>query len=294
MSIWPSCRVRRRPLKAGYLALACALVAGCQVKVFEKPPDSALEKLLRPVATAPDSVTLEIFYARIPLEKDRQADELWTSIDEQRFDADLRRRLLANGLRAGIVGGSLPQGLTELLSLQSEMPQASTNRLITGDSAMPRVMRQVKQLNRRDAMMIQASEVRDEAAVLISDQEHLSGDVYPQVQGVYALRAEASPGQRVALRIIPELRYGEMRNRYAGSDTGAFVTTPSQERKVFDQLTMEATLAPGELLVLGCLPEARASLGGMFHRVVAGGRQERKLILIRVLEVPPSEILATE
>ena len=55
---------------------------------------------------------------------------------------------------------------------------------------------------------------------------------------------------------------------------------------------MEATLAPGDLLVLGCLPDAKASLGGVFHTADAGGQDERKLILVRLLEVPPSEILA--
>lgn len=274
------------------IALHCALIAMCGCKVFDVPPDVALEKLLRPVTTSPDSVTLEIFYARVPLEEDGKADALWQQIDEQCFDADLRRRLIANGLRAGIVGGALPEGLAELLSLTSEMPAKSASRVITGETALPRVVRQVKQISRRDSMSIEASEVRDEAHVLISDDGRLGGGVYRQAQGVYSLKAEMAPGQNVVVRLIPELQHGELRNRYAGSDQGSFISTPSREREVFDRLTMEASLAPGDLLVLGCLPEARASLGGMFHCVNAGGRQERKLILIRVLEVPPSEILA--
>jgi hypothetical protein len=273
-------------------ALLCALAASCGCQTFIAPPNAALDKLLQPVATSPDSVTLEIFYARIPLEEDGKADALWQQVDEQQFDPELRRRLIANGLRAGVVSGSLPEGLAELLALQSEMPASSSSRVITGESAAPRVIRQVKQLNRRDSMAVQASELKDEAHVLISEDGRLGGGAYRQVQGVYALRAESQPGQRVVVRIIPELHHGELRNRYAGSDQGSFITTPSREREVFDKLTMEASLAPGNLLVLGCLPEARSSLGGVFHSVNAGGRQERKLVLIRVLEVPPSEILA--
>jgi hypothetical protein len=281
---------RRLALLVGGALAACAASLGCQAVI--KPPEAALEKLLQPVATAPDSVTLEIFYARIPLDKDAKADAVWDQIDEQRFDAELRRCLVANGLRVGVVSGSLPEGLSELMELQSEASAPSEGRVITGDTAMPRVTRRVVQLNRREHSSIQASDVWAEAQVLISDDGRLSGGPFKQVQGVYSLKAETAPGQQVTVRLVPELHHGELRNRYAGSDQGIFLRTPSREKEVFDRLTMETALAPGDLLVLGCLPQAKASLGGVFHRVDAGGHHERKLILIRVLEVPPSEILA--
>ncbi len=270
-------------------ALVCALAAGCQV--FDKPPEAALEQFLRPAATSPDSVTLEIFHARIPLDKERTADAMWEQIDEQRFDADLRRQLVANGLRAGIVGGTPPEALSDLMALQSDAPETSAVRVISGQSAVPRVTRQVKQLNRRDEMSVQASEVQPEAQVLLSDNGTMGGKTFQQVQGVYTLRAESIPGQRVKMRLTPELHHGDLRNRRVGSDQGIFLSTVSREREVFEQLAMQAELAPGELLVLGCLPDAKASLGGVFHTASAGGQDERKLIVLRLLEVPPSEIL---
>jgi hypothetical protein len=269
---------------------AIAVAAGCQV--FVTPPDAALEKLLRPVTTSPDSVTLEIFQARIPLDKERKADALWEHIDEQCFDADLRRRLLANGLRAGVVGASPPEDLADLLALQSDAPDSSNTRVITGQSAVPRVTRRVVQLNRREESSIQVSELRDEAQVLLSDDGRMGGSTFEQVQGVYSLQAEAVAGQRVNLRLTPELQHGEIKLRYAGSDQGIMLKTPSREREVFEQLAMETELAPGELLVLGCLPDADASLGGVFHTASAAGQEERKLIVLRLLQVPPSEILA--
>ena len=271
-------------------ALLCALAPGCQV--FDKPPAAALEQFLQPATTSPDSVTLEIFHARIPLDKERTADAIWEQIDEQRFDADLRRQLVANGLRAGIVGGTPPEGLTDLLALQSDAPETSAVRVISNQSAVPRVTRQVKQLNRRDEMSIQASEVQAEAQVLLSDRGAMGGKTFQQVQGVYMLHAEAIPGQRVKLRLTPELHHGDLRNRRVGSDQGIFLSTVSREREVFDRLTFEAELSPGELLILGCLPDAKASLGGVFHTASAGGQDQRKLIVLRLLQVPPSEILA--
>jgi len=271
-------------------ALCCALAAGCQA--FDKPPEAALRQFLQPATTSPDSVTLEIFHARIPLDREGAADALWEQIDEQRFDADLRRQLVANGLRAGVVGGAPPEALSDLLALQSDAPETSAVRVISKQSAVPRVTRQVKQVNRRDETSIRASEVQGEAQVLLSRKGVVGGKTFQQVEGVYTLQAEAIAGQRVRVRLTPELHHGDLRNRRVGSDQGIFLSTVSREREVFEQLTMQTELAPGELLILGCLPDARASLGGVFHTVSAGGQDQRKLIVLRLLEVPPSEILA--
>ena len=281
-----------RTLCFGLAALAIgALLAGCQT-VLEKPPEAGFEQLLRPVTTSPDSVTLEIFHARIPLEEDDQADALWNQIDEQCFSADLRRRMVANGLRAGVVGGTLPPELAALLELRSEAPDETAERIITAGNAVPQVTRRVVQVNRREPTSIQASEVRPEAEVLFVDNGRLHGRPFRQVEAIYSLAAEAVDGERVQVRLIPELDHGELRPRYAGSDQGIFLMTPSRDREVFDQLCMEVTLLPGEVLVLGCLPDDRASLGSVFHTVSVKGREERKLILVRLLESPRSEILA--
>ena len=237
-------------------------------------------------------MTLEIFEARIPLDQDEAVEAVWQQVDEQCLNADLRRRLLANGLRAGVVGGTLPDELSDLLGLKSNMPAANGARVITPNAAVPRVTRRVVQVNRQGQQAIQASDVRDEAAVLLSDDGQLRGKSYRKVEGRYELRAEAAAGQRVAVRIVPELHHGELRNRYAGSDQGALLMIPSREREAFERLTLQAELAPGELLVVGCLPHSEGSLGQTLHTVAAKGRRERKFVLVRVLEAPVSEILA--
>jgi hypothetical protein len=285
---------RHRCLLAGASIVLCAL-GGCQ-SILDKPPEAGFEQLLHPVVTSPDSVKLEIFHARIPVDQDGAAEELWKEIDEQCFDATLRRRLVANGLRAGVVGGTLPAELAKLLDPRADAASApkqeTSERVITASAAVPQVTRRVVQVNRREPTTIQASEVREQAEVLLSDQGRLHGRTFRQVEGVYALRAEAVDGQRVKVRLVPELDHGELRNRYAGSDRGIFLMTPSRDREVFDELSMECALMPGEVLVLGCLPDAKASLGGVFHTTSLNGQHERKLILVRVLESPRSEILA--
>lgn len=287
MSLSPSTLDRRSWLAS---CAAATIALGCQV--FDKPPEKALESLLKPVNTSSDSVSLEIFQARIPLDKDATADALWEGIDEQKFDPELRRRLVANGLRVGIVGGSLPKELADLLELDGAASEAGGAQVITDQSAVPRVSRQVIQAKRREQRQIHVSELRDEGQVLLSRDGSFGGKTFRQMQGVYSLQAELIPGQRVKVRLTPELHHGDLKNRYAGSQQGIFMSIPSREREVFDELSMDATLAPGELLVLGCLPAAKTSLGGVFHTASAAGKDERKLILVRLLQVPPSEILA--
>jgi hypothetical protein len=268
-----------------------ALLVGCQT-ILIPSSQTAMEELLAPIKSSPDNVTLEIFHARIPIDKEDAADKLWNEIDEQCFDASLRAQLLENGLRAGVVGGTLPETLASILTLESEAPKVTAERLITGDTAVPQVTRRVVQIGRRDQTTIQTSEVQEHAQVLISEDGRLHGKSYDQLQAAYVLEGESIEGQKVRVRLTPELQHGELRNRYSGSDQGLLLLTPSREREVFDRLAMETVLAPGEAVVLGCLPDAGSNLGAALHASRTAGRHERKVIVVRVLETPPSEILA--
>lgn len=286
----PGMRRRQR----GQLALVSALVGlglGCQV-ALNTPPEAALEKFLRPVTTAPESVKLEVWEARVPPDQDRTVEALWQQVDEQCLDANLRSRLLANGLRAGVLGGALPDQLADLLGLEGEMPKASEHRTITPAMATPRVTRRVVQVNRQEHRTIQASAVQDEAVVLLSKDGRVGGKPFTQVEGRYELRAEAIAGQRVSVRLVPELHHGELRNRYSGSDSGILLMAPSRERQAFEELTIGAELGAGDALVMSCLPDSDSTLGGLLHTSSVGGLRERRFIIVRLLESPPSEILA--
>lgn len=250
------------------------------------------QSFLKAVETAPDSVALEIFQVRVPATDEEMDAQLWQAADEQRLDLDVRHELIRNGFRAGVLGGSVPDSLATYLKLESEMPENSAERVITGQMADPSVTRRVVQLDRNDSATIQVTSLRDKLNVLMNEDGGLRGRSYEQVQAVYSMRAEAIEGQRVDLRLTPELQHGELRNRYAGSDQGIFLVTPSRERELYDQLELSVELTPGELLVVGGLPDASGSLGHAFHAEGQRGPAELKLVLVRLVEVPGSEILA--
>lgn len=267
------------------------LLAGCGV-VLTTTTVSTPQSILKAVRSSPDRVTLEIFQVRVPADDKQLAEELWQATDEQRLDLDVRNRLVSNGFRAGVIGGALPDALANALNLQSEMPDEETQRIITDETATPKVARRVLQLKRREPATIQASEVQTTLHIFLNTERGLQGKSYAEVQGVYSLRAESLPGQRVEVQLIPELQHGELRNRYAGSDQGIFVVTPSRERKVFDEMKMSVSLAAGEMLVVTSVPDASGSLGSAFHAERTAGVAEQKLVLVRLLQVPDSEILA--
>ena len=259
----------------------------------------SLEKLateskgfLQSVETAPDSVTLEIFQVRIPAHDPELAEQLWSNVDEQRLDVQSRRELVRNGFRAGVLSGTIPDVLARHLNLQSEMPAASSEQVITDKNADPSVLRRVIQLNRHGSATVQASDLQQKLLLMIKSDKGLKGRSYDHAQAVYSLRAESVVGQRVAISLTPELQYGELRNRYSGGAQGIFLTTPSRKREIFDQLEVSTELTAGELLLVGCLPSVPGSLGLAFHSIDRGGQAEHKLLLVRLLQVPGSEILA--
>jgi len=274
--------------------LCCLLLSwssGCSL-LLTLPPSEDPQSFLKSVETAPDSVALEIFQVRYPAIDDQLDQELWQAVDEQRLNVDVRHELIRNGFRAGVLGGAVPDSLAKYLKLESEMPESSAERLITGQSADPTVTRRVVQLNRNDSATIEVSAVRPNLIVWMNKAGGLCGETYQQVKSVYSMRAKAVAGQRVALQLTPELQHGDLRSRYVPGDQGIFLMTHSRERELFDELELSVEMTAGELLAVTALPDASGSLGHAFHAENQRGPAELKLVLVRLLEVPNSEILA--
>lgn len=272
------------------LASLPAAFLGCQA-VIHTPPGT-LDRLLTPVSTSPESVTLEIFHARIAPAQQEELAQLWQQVDEMQLPTDLRRRLQANGFRLGVIGGALPPEVARLFSLTEQSDSESRGQVITEQAATPRVKRRVVQLRRGEPTLLKPTDVTNELRVLYSTDEGLTGNLYSQARGVYELRAERAAGQQVRVELSPELHHGELRNRYVGGERGMFLVTPSREREHFPELQVALELAPGDLLVLGAIEEAPSSLGHALHTVRSTGVKEQKLLMLRMLEVPESEILA--
>ena len=136
---------------------------------------------------------------------------------------------------------------------------------------------------------IQASQVLAEAPLVIAERDRVSGETFENVQPVYALRIEKETDGGYTLVLTPELHYGESKMRWSSDETGLIALgAPTREKRVFNELRIEAPLVVGEMLIATSRPGAGSSLGHYFHQADSGVAGQRKAILVRLTQTPPA------
>ena len=138
---------------------------------------------------------------------------------------------------------------------------------------------------------IVASHVYDELPLLDSDGGEVRGRRYNQAQGMFSLRAAPHAGGGVEIELLPELQYGAPRLRRVISE-GMIRMEPGRDKRSFKQLALNATLAPGEMLVLTCRADRPGSVGQKFFTEPASDELVQKLIVIRVAQDGPDPLFA--
>jgi hypothetical protein len=279
----------RTPLQLGAALWLCiCLIAGCHL--MDGPADFASHPLLQPPKPSPDSVRMEILWARYPAGDPALNDEAWHDIDESQLDPAVRRELTNNGLRVGVINGKLPDAISRALH-QGEAPERSAK--INGETkellADPIVRGRIRQMPRNQRYEITASEIYPNMPLLVPGQDGLGGRPYAQAQAIYAMRVDPQSDQTAMVELTPEVHYGEARMRMTGGDEGIWHQAMQRDRQVFDQLRMTVKLAPGNMLVVMSLPNAGSRLGHYFHTVDSTDGPQQKLILIRLADVPRSD-----
>jgi hypothetical protein len=246
------------------------------------------KSLLGPLQLPSDSVTLELFFIRVPFGQPDANQTLWQQVDEQQLPTDLRRRLAENGFRAGLISSQPPEVLSRLMELKDKpapTPGKPTQLKIAEMDQEPRVVRRYLQLRAGKRSEIIASDVYDELPVLIREPGGVCGRSYPKAQGLLALKAAPRADGQVRLELVPEVHYGEPRQRYVG-EGAALILEAGRARKVFDELTITAALLPGHMLLIGSLDSRPGALGHQFFTCKSNGRLEQKLLLIRLTQSP--------
>jgi hypothetical protein len=264
------------------LVLALACIGGCALwkEEISEPPS------LPPAKMAQDTVVLEIAFVKIAGEALAQQESLWREVDEQPIPAETRRKLLENGLRAGVVSSQLPQLLRTLLE-QTNDPLA-----IKGPGLGDDVTASQRQLQSRAGKrgVILAGSTQDKIALLLQEEGRISGQEYLQAQCLFAVKTFPQGDGRVRMELIPEIEHGEARQRWVGQE-GSFRVEAGKDHKVLDHLRTELTLSPGEVLILTCTPDQKG-LGKQFF--AAGATSEQKLLMIRIAQTQYDDVFAPE
>lgn len=271
------------------------LCVACGCRMFPGATMANGRSPLKPAQPSPDSVAVEVLWARFPANDPVFDAAAWREIDETQFEPSVRKELLNNGLRAGVIGGSVPVAIAHVLH-QGESPPAETHAsaLAKNDELTnePLVHGHVLRLRRNQRTEIQASEVYPTLPLLVSGGAELGGHTYQKAQAVYALRVDPRPDRTALVELTPELQFGDPKLTFTGGDDRFLRQSSLRDRKVFEALRLSVRLAPGEMLLLMSLPDAGSRLGHYFHTADSADGPQQKLILIRLAEVPPSDTFA--
>jgi hypothetical protein len=278
------CRIRRW---YGWGLLLPILLVGCQL--IDDHAVTAGKSPLRPMRSSPDSVAVEIFWARYPWSDEEISSGSWQEIDETPIPADVRRRLATNGFRVGVVGSILPVPLARALQLDGESGTRDLVQNQVDPLVEPMVRRRRLQLKAGRRAEIQASGLIREVPLLVEMDGELGGCTYADAQAVFAIDVTPQPDQSVELRLVPELHYGPQKLRYMGGEGGILRQEAKRDRKVFKELEIITSLSPGEMLVIMGRFDAGGKLGDYFHSVDVATGREQKLIVIRLAQVPQSQ-----
>lgn len=269
-----------------YCAIAAAwfallLVGGCarwhSSGKFELPPLKA----------PPDSVVMEIRFVEFPFGQADLNAPLWAEIDEQQLSAEVRRRLDANGFRAGVVGGQIPAALERMLAPPSEIKDPPADPNAVDVRKKPAVHGYTRQWKFGDPFRVIAAGEKErlpQLTVLVrNDQGEVQGETFTQVQGHFEGKAFAEPDGAVRLELAPQVEHGKEQQQYVHNRDGMIKIEHRPPHEAYQQLAVEIKLLPGQTLVLGGLPERPGSLGYQFFTEEFSGHQTQKLILIRLV-----------
>lgn len=261
------------------LAIVAALAAGCQ-----NVPQHVGKSPLKPLRMSPDTVMLDVFFVRFPLGQPEPNGPLWDELDETPWPAELRQKLALNGFRVGLVGGPVPPvPLSKLLELKDKpAPAAAVQEASQTDFAdQPRVVRRLMPLHCGGRAEVLASGPHEELVALVCAPGGVGGETYKNARAILSAGASLEPDGRVRLSLVPELHYGDPKPMLVGQP-GVLRLESGQPKRVFQDMAIDTTLRPGQMLVLSSLNQRPGSLGYRFFTQKTGGKVEQKLIVIRL------------
>jgi hypothetical protein len=273
------------------LALPVLLASGCQLW-YSDPGIGDKQSLLRAVQAAPEAIPLDIYWARFAWGDADMNDHLWQSVQEDRIPVEVRRRLTANGLRAGVISGSPPESLVRLLAGENAIANPHPDDVPSAASLLeaPRVSRHLAHFDPGKVKQEHASDLLEQTTMLVARDGELSGRTYQQAQASYAMVAAKTTANKVRVELTPEVIHGQPRMKWHQPQPGVTVQSVARERDVFDDLTLYAELSAGEMLVIMNAPESRGLLGGVFHTTTTDGRQEQRVLLVRLSQHQPTDL----
>lgn len=259
---------------AAILATVCALVAGCRAVtatalLLDAEPVARDADADRRASLVPRTLPVEVQFVRHDPRDPAFGPGLWNHVDEQALDADLRRRLAANGLRAGVISGRLPAAVAERLETATAVDPAAPE-----DAGLRRLLRL---LPGKRAEVVATTGLA-ELVLLEHGAEGVTGATYRDATALFALQAWPDADGLVRVRLVPELKHGPVRRAWVGEE-GMFRLETGQARRSFDDLGVSVRLPAGGTLLVGVQDDAGAAVGDALLREQSAAGGVRLLVV---------------
>jgi hypothetical protein len=198
---------------------------------------------------------------------------VWQIADEQIIPPKERRAWEVNGLRIGRLIGELPLELEA--ALKETAPQKKVDpATIFVDSGEP--------------SLLSIAEPVPDATLLLNRDNRVFGNDYRDVSGYFRVTPQHEGANLVSIRLVPEIHYGPIQRTFQAMPNAAaiapqeFRINNGQQEDTIRELATTLVLEPGQVVVIGCRPEQKRSLGTfMLTQPVAHSDQRMdKLVLI--------------
>jgi len=230
---------------------------------------------------------IEISFIGMPLgsEQTDRTDGIWQWIDETKVDTLERRRLLANGIRAGFVSNedqfrrqlekqtASPDVIDEFLS------QASIKSdLADGTERLP------MRFGRRYELPLRQPVAGTEVTLVRIDGETL-GQTLVRPQHLLGITAQAATNPtQIELLFRPEIQHGDAKQKWISSDSAFRIDTRRETWKL-PELDLNVTASESDLLVITADTPAHGLGKQMLSGTGSDQAQQQVLLLIDVIQV---------
>jgi hypothetical protein len=241
-------------------ALAMTALAGCNLSRSDlrQKADQVTTTVFNSNAQRPGRV-LEPNYSKVDTAivsrpvGDKVVDaSLWNIADEQAVPPELRQALEANGLRIGVITGSLPVDVIQ--AFKPNPPQKETQWV---HIALPD----------GEHTPIALGGKTEAVTLFLNHQGKVDGRDYHDASGRLILTPGHHGPKGVTLRLVPEVHHGQNRRTIAPLENAGpfapqeFAIKDGQQEDILRELTTSIDVQPGQTVVVGCRPDKTRSLG---------------------------------
>lgn len=258
------------------------VVGGCSGWLPTSREPAPIQKSFSQMEIPRDTVGIESIVIRLDDHQAAMLPEVWGSLDEQIVAPELRIALDQNGLRAAKSSGHLPHVLEQWVRVHEQRRDEDPLEQV-GLAADVSAFAQLWRCRADSRKELTVRRLTSENATIFYFDDGNKGGVFRSPHFLYSLQARPEQDGSASVRLIPEIKHGEVRRVVVAKDS-AIRTDERQESIAWEKMAIEMRLKQGDCIVLGATPEPRSLGEHFFQTRTKDGDKQHVLLLVRLSE----------